>query len=178
MLKVVAVALYTIGGLAAGLYLTVVAGPLGEKDHPSPWLPTPWLLIPIAIAGLAGLAGFICMLVAQRAQQEKPALPSSPVSASRPSTASTDSRPTQAPTVITRRRASFGPIEYYGDLMLMRKISGPWSHEVSWRNGKTIGYLAAGRKNGYDAYNVNEELLDWAADRWLAAELVERSADE
>ncbi len=178
MLKETARAFYVIAGSAAGLYLTVVGVALSEENHPSPYLPTPWLYIPIAVAAAAGITGFVLTIVSHRRQGEKTDSPSTPASAPKPSsTGRVSSGPAQAPTVITRRRVSFGPFEFYGRLQLDRKISGRWAYEVSWRNGKTIGYLSAGLQNGFDAWDVYEKHLGWGADRFKAAELIESAAE-
>jgi len=178
MLKEITKALYAIAAIAATMYATVVAVALGEKNHPSPFLPTPWLYIPIAVAAVTGIAGFVLTIVSHRQQRDQSAPAPTPASTPKPSSPKqASSGPAQAPTVVTRRRVSFGPIEFYGRLQFDRKISGRWAYEVSWRNGKTIGYLSAGLQNGFDAYDVYENHLGWGSDRFKAAELIESAAE-
>ncbi|OWP20317.1 hypothetical protein CBF90_02040 [Microbacterium sp. AISO3] len=162
-------ALFGLAGVAAALYVTSVGVTLLDAEHPHPWLPNAWYWLVLGVLAVSLVGGALLELLAARKKPSPTPADTGPT-ADTPRTVGGQAQPARA-------RIS-GANQRFGRVMTSRMIGGRYVYLVKWAsNYKTIGYLAAGKRGGFDVYDTDEVYLTWVPTLEAAANLMDLTAE-
>ncbi|WP_102191278.1 hypothetical protein [Microbacterium aurantiacum] len=161
----------------AGALLLVVAGLAGFGGVDAMYAQG-WMIVLLLVFAISGLIVEIDQHVfpdKPPAAEEDPVTAASPTAI--PHTGTSATRQTVAEPGRPTARVIIPGVTLHGRMRASLNIQ-TGAHKVTWAtNRKFAGTLRAGAKDGWDVYDVDDELLGWRPDIRAGMELLEETAD-